>query len=144
MRLDRADQLGGQLGLPIAVQRDHAAGQRVPLLRPLAGAIPEVDHLGEPGAALVDLAAVHQQPARLGAGEGAHPPVAGRLGEPVGRDERLERRSIVAAGREALRDRGRGQVGGAAGRSRHRVRPRDVALRLRRYAPIELSATDAM
>ena len=60
-----------------AVQRDHAARQRVPLLRPLTGAVPERDHLGEPRAALVDVAAGHEQPAGLGRGERAHPPVAG-------------------------------------------------------------------
>ena len=44
---------------PMRCERDHAARQRVPLLRPLAGAVPEVDHLGEARAALGDVAAVH-------------------------------------------------------------------------------------
>ena len=88
--------------------------QRVPLLSPLTGAVPKVDGLREPRATACELAEVDEQPARLGQRERAHPPVARSACEFL-RPEEGGQRAIVAAAREAFRDRDRGEVGRAAG-----------------------------
>ena len=58
--LDRSDELHGERGVPDAMKCDHAARQRVPLLRPVARAVPEREHVGEPCTALVDVPALRR------------------------------------------------------------------------------------
>ena len=48
MGFDRTQDLGSHVRLADAVERNHAPHQRVPLVRPLARSVPDVDLTGEP------------------------------------------------------------------------------------------------
>ena len=51
---DGSEHLGRHHRLVDPIERDHTSRQGVPLLSPLTGPVPHVDHLGEAPASLVD------------------------------------------------------------------------------------------
>ena len=117
MSLDGTEHLGRDLLLADAVERDETARQGVPLLSPLAGPVPDVDHLGQALTALLEVPVQHQEPTGLGSGEGAHPPVARRTGQAIRSGEGGKGGVVVVAGGEPFGHRRRCEIGRATGAS---------------------------
>ena len=108
------DHQHGQVLLADCIQSQHATSQRHPLLRPLAGPKPGIDHVGQTGAGHPRLTVAEHQTVHLGSGEGVHPPIPGLGRNPSTGGKRLQGSRYIVVDGEASGGPARGQIGRTA------------------------------